>query len=84
MVGLVFIMTDCLSEDDDEEHHPVYLLNRIAAPFTLGAGGNISRSNPESGHVPDTPHPVPRAGPEDITVICPVFLDRCSYGLMGI
>ncbi|MDO9326849.1 MAG: hypothetical protein Q7T80_18020 [Methanoregula sp.] len=76
-------MTDCLSEDDDEEHHPVHLLHSIAAPVTHRAGETISRTNPEA-HLAYVHHPVARDVPDGTTAISPVFQDRCSSGLMGI
>jgi len=77
-------MTDCLSEDDDEEHHPVHLLNRIAVPWTCGANEKRSRSNPEYAHLRDVRNPLSQSDQDDSTAISPVFQDRCSYGLMGI
>jgi len=77
-------MTDCLSEDDDEEHHPVFLFSLIIYPGTPGAERKICCSIPAYAHLSACNNPLPQIVPGETGAINPVFQNRCSYGLMGL
>jgi hypothetical protein len=82
-VGLVFNMTDCLSEDDDEDPHPVYLPDFFVYPCARGAEQIKYCSTP--GNVPfsDVNFPIFLVPARATGGIHPVFQDRCSCGLIG-
>ena len=84
IVGLVFNMTDCLSEDDDEDLHPVNLHDF----FVYSCTGGIVRKKYHSrtGNIlfPDGNCPPQRITPGIIHEMPPVVQDRCSCGLIGL
>jgi hypothetical protein len=82
-VGLVFHMTDCLSADDDEEPHPVYLPDFIVYLCTRGAERKRFYSNPGKSDFFPWDYPLPRTTPRDSGTRNPVFPNRSSYGLIG-
>jgi hypothetical protein len=77
-------MTDCLAEDDDEEHHPVSLTDFIVYPVTQGTERRIYYS--DFGGLPYSYEgdPFPLTVPGNVRVTGPVVQDRCSFGLMGL
>ena len=84
MAGLVFNMTDCPSEDDDEEHHPVYLPKVIVHTFTRGAENKFPGFSRKPGHFLTGRKRVPRKGTGNIMAISPVFQNLCDSGLTGL
>jgi hypothetical protein len=84
IIGLVFNMTDCLSEDDDEEHHPVFFTDFTACPGTRCTGRILLRSITEYLHFPTGSHPLPPVIPGNPEILSPVFKNRGSYGLIGL
>ncbi len=88
MAGLVFNMTDCPSEDDDEEHHPVYLPEGIVEVIVLscthGAEDMIPGFTRGDWHFSTASNKVPRQCTGDIKKMSPVFQNPCDYGLIGL
>jgi len=77
-------MTDCLSEDDDEEHHPVSLTNFVEYPVTQGTERRIYCSDLAgillcSGH-----DPFPPTMPGNVRVTSPIVQGHFAFGLMGL
>jgi hypothetical protein len=81
-IGLVFSMTDSLSEDDDEKHHPVSLLNSSIDSCTPVTEREKVISSPGYGYLPARSDPLQRANPGTLKTKSSIFQNRCSYGLI--
>jgi hypothetical protein len=82
-VGLVFPMIDCLSDDEDEEPHPVSLPDFVVYCCTWGAERKRYGSITEKVHFRTGNYPLPWSTPGDTREIKPVFPDSSSNGLIG-
>jgi hypothetical protein len=76
-------MTDCLSDDDDEEHHPVSLTGFIVYACAPGAERKKHRFNPANDPWSTRCKPLPQILPFGTIGIDPVFQKLCVHGLMG-
>jgi hypothetical protein len=76
-------MTDCLSDDDDEEHHPVSLTGFIVCVCAPGAERKKHRFNPVNAPLSTGCKPLLQKIPFDTIGINPVFQNRRAHGLMG-
>jgi hypothetical protein len=81
-VGLVFNMTDCLSEDD-EKHHPVLLLQATAYPCTPAAWQKMYDSPPGHAYFRTGTYLLPGTFHSNRTVLHPVFPHHHPYGMTG-
>jgi hypothetical protein len=77
-------MTDCLAEDDDEEHHPVSLTDFIVYPVTQGRERRIDCFDREGLLYSSSRDPFHLTLPGNVRVTGPVVQGRCSFGLMGL
>ncbi len=77
-------MTDCLSEDDDEAHHPVHLIEGIVHSCTRGADEKLYQTRPGSLHISTPGLAGSRAAVQGTQATCPVFYPISSGRLMGL
>ncbi len=77
-------MTDCLSEDDEEAHHPVHLIEGIVRSCTHGADKNLYQTRPVILHISTPGLSGSRAAVQGTQATGPVFYPISPGRLMGL
>ena len=76
-------MADCLSEDDEKEHHPVFLTCFVLQHCTSDADAQIHPSHPAHGHILKFHSAMFLAVLMNLIKAIPVFHPGTSKGMTG-